>query len=108
VELRRPRFTRARIATIAVLLGIVALAVALRLPNLSTIPPDVHADEAATGLDARVLLHGNWGDLFRLGWSGIPQLSYAVDAASMRIFGDDLYGLRIASIFQGGAALILS
>jgi 4-amino-4-deoxy-L-arabinose transferase-like glycosyltransferase len=89
------------------LLGIVGLALALRLPNLSTIPPDVHGDEAATGLDARALLHGNWGDLFRLGWAGIPQLSYAFDAVSMSLFGDDLYGLRIASVFEGVLSVIL-
>src|SRR5205085_2277640 len=67
-----PRLTRPRIGRAAVLLAIVGLALALRVPHLATIPPDVHGDEAAVGLDGRSIIHGGWSDLFQLGWAGVP------------------------------------
>ena len=98
-RLRRPM--RPGLIRTGAVTGLLALALALRLPHLASIPPDVHGDEAAVGLDARALLHGGWGGLFGLGWSGVPQLSYAFVALAMRLFGDDLYGLRMASVFLG-------
>jgi len=69
--LRRP--ARASLLRAGAVTGVLVLAVALRLPHLASVPPDVHGDEAAVGLDARALLHGGWGGLFGLGWAGVPQ-----------------------------------
>jgi 4-amino-4-deoxy-L-arabinose transferase-like glycosyltransferase len=82
-------------------LAIIALAAAVRLPSLGAIPADVHGDEAAVGLAARQLLHGTATNFFALGWAGLPQLSFAASALMMRLFGDDLTGLRLASVIQG-------
>lgn len=103
----RPRITHAQAMHGVLLLGIVGLAIALRLPHLAAIPPDVHADEASVGLDARSLLHGDWADLFGLGFMQMPELSYGIAASFMRLFGDDLYGLRMASVFLGVLSVVL-
>jgi 4-amino-4-deoxy-L-arabinose transferase-like glycosyltransferase len=107
VAVRKPRITRDQVAHLALLLGIVALALALRLPRLASIPPDVHADEASVGLDARALLYGGWNNLFGLGFMQMPQPGYAVAAIFMRVFGDDLYGLRMASMSLGVLSVVL-
>ena len=106
-HVRLPTFTRRRIGRGLLLVAIAGLALALRIPNLATIPPDVHGDEAAVGLDARAIIHGGWGDLFHLGWAGVPELSYAFAALVMRVFGDDLYGVRMTSVFLGTLSILL-
>jgi 4-amino-4-deoxy-L-arabinose transferase-like glycosyltransferase len=103
----RPRMTRQDVMRRTLLVAVLALAVALRLVHLTTIPPDVHADEAAVGLDARALLHDGWSDVFQLGWMQMPQLGYGISAASMAVFGDDLFGLRMASVVLGVASVAL-
>jgi 4-amino-4-deoxy-L-arabinose transferase-like glycosyltransferase len=67
----------------------------------------VHGDEAAIGNDARALLQGGWNQLFRLGWAELPQLGYASVAVVMRVFGDDLYGLRMSSVIAGVLSVFL-
>jgi 4-amino-4-deoxy-L-arabinose transferase-like glycosyltransferase len=86
---------------IAAVVALLALAVALRFPNLETIPPEVHGDEAACALEGRSIVRGEVPNLFSVGWYHIPYLSFAISAASMRVFGDDLWGFRMASVIQG-------
>ncbi len=88
-------------------LAIMALALAFRLPSLGGIPADVHGDEAAVGLAARELIHGPATNFFVLGWAGLPQLSFTISALMMRLFGDDLTGLRLASVIQGCLSVAL-
>jgi DNA-binding beta-propeller fold protein YncE/4-amino-4-deoxy-L-arabinose transferase-like glycosyltransferase len=88
-------------------LGLVAVAVALRLPHLEQIPPEVHGDEAACGLEARSILAGQVPNIFSVGWYHIPYLSFAISAAVMRVFGNDLWGFRMASVIQGTASVVL-
>jgi 4-amino-4-deoxy-L-arabinose transferase-like glycosyltransferase len=78
-----------------------AVALAYRLPDLAQIPADVHGDEASVGLAAREILQGHAPNLFGLGWAALPQLSFVASAITMRLFGDDLTGLRLASVIQG-------
>jgi 4-amino-4-deoxy-L-arabinose transferase-like glycosyltransferase len=43
----------------------------------------------------------------RRGISHLPQLGYAISAGFMGLFGDDLFGLRTASVFLGTASVLL-
>ncbi len=87
------------------LLMVIGLAFAWRFPGLADIPAQVHGDEAACGLEARRILRGEVANLLGLGWYEIPYLSFALSAAFMRIFGDDLFGLRMGSLTLGVATV---
>ena len=89
------------------LIVLVALAFLWRYPEVGAIPAQVHGDEAACGLEARRILRGEVPNLLGLGWYDIPTLSFALSALSMRIFGDDLYGLRLASVLLGVGSVAL-
>jgi 4-amino-4-deoxy-L-arabinose transferase-like glycosyltransferase len=103
IRLARP--SRPRLAEGGIVAAILGLAVALRLPDLSGIPAFVHGDEAAIGLEARRILAG--GTVFSFGWAQLPSLSYAIPAATMRVLGDDLAGLRMASLIQGVLSVLV-
>ncbi len=77
------------------------VAVLYRFPDLAGAPAQVHGDEAACGLEARLILAGDVPNLLGIGWYDIPNLSFAISAASMAMFGDDLFGLRAASAILG-------
>jgi 4-amino-4-deoxy-L-arabinose transferase-like glycosyltransferase len=87
-----------------VVLGVAAW---LRLPDLAGVPPNVHGDEASIGLDARLILQGQMSPIFAMGWYDVPALSFAIHAATMRLFGDNLFGLRIASVLEGLLSIVL-
>jgi 4-amino-4-deoxy-L-arabinose transferase-like glycosyltransferase len=86
---------------------VVGVAVWLRLPDLATVPPDVHGDEAAIGLGARLILSGVMPLVFATGWSQVPALSFGIHALTMQVFGDDLFGLRMASAIEGVLAVVV-
>jgi 4-amino-4-deoxy-L-arabinose transferase-like glycosyltransferase len=90
-----------------VLTAILVLGIWLRLPDLERVPPNVHGDEAAIGLGARDILAGRLPLVFGTGWFDVPSLSFAIPAASMRVFGDDLTGLRLASVLEGVVSVLL-
>ncbi len=106
-SLARPHLPRLGRESV-LLLGILMLTLALRLPGLSDLPPDVHGDEAAIGIGARGFLSGATQDLFGVGWFDTPNLSFAIPAVFMWLFGNDLFGLRLASVAQGTGAVLLT
>jgi 4-amino-4-deoxy-L-arabinose transferase-like glycosyltransferase len=103
-----PRPSRRTWAEIGLVAFVLVVALVFRLPALSAIPPEVHGDEGAVGLHARRVLTGQDPSLFWLGWAGIPNLSYAIPAAFMAVFGDNLFGLRVASVVQGALSILLT
>jgi 4-amino-4-deoxy-L-arabinose transferase-like glycosyltransferase len=98
---------RGVVIEIALLVAILGLALALRLPDLLTIPPFVHTDEANVGTHARLIMQGTWPNLFETRWYDTPALSFAIQIPTMALFGDNLYGLRLATIWQSLLALVL-
>ena len=84
---------------------IVVVAFALRFLDLAAIPRDVHGDEAAVGIAARGILTGDVKNIFSLGWASLPQLSFAASALTLWLFGNDLFGLRLASAIQGALSV---
>lgn len=72
------------------------LSAALYIVGATSVPTDVHGDEGEVALHALELLReGRW-NVFDLGWYQIPNLFYLVPAASMWLFGSDLFGMRMA------------
>lgn len=93
-------------AELMAIFAIMLIAFAARWIAVDQIPPIVHADEALTGMDARSILHGDY-NIFSTGWSGHPRLNFGMIAMFMRIFGDNIYGLRMASVVLGTLSVLL-
>ena len=77
------------------------VAAALRLPDLTAIPPGVHYDEAAYGLNAGDI--GLRGDrpVFIPAFTGREPLYLYVAGAMARALGNTLFALRLTSAFFG-------
>jgi 4-amino-4-deoxy-L-arabinose transferase-like glycosyltransferase len=103
--IRMPRLRRERVPELLLVLAILGVALALRLPDLGGIPAFVHGDEAAIGLEGRRILDG--GSVFEFGWYGLPSLSYAIASGTLWLFGNDLTGLRAASVIESMLAVLL-
>ena len=89
---------------IALLLGV---GLALRLPNLTSMPYVVHGDEASCGLEALRWLHGEVHTLLSTGWYGLPVAGYGIPALVMHFAGENLFGLRLSSVIVGLLSLAL-
>jgi hypothetical protein len=93
---------------LGLVIGIVGVAIWLRLPDLAAIPPNVHGDEADVGLLARDILAGRMPVLLATAPAAeATALTFAVHAATMRVFGDDLFGLRMGSVIEGVLSIVL-
>jgi 4-amino-4-deoxy-L-arabinose transferase-like glycosyltransferase len=81
---------------------ITGVALALRAIDLEHYPPMMHGDEGEMGLEAlRVLGKGDPLALFESGWFGFANLFFFLQAGSMALFGQNLFGLRIISALIG-------
>lgn len=74
--------------------------------QLTTLPAEVHGDDAEVGLDAvRLLANFN---LFGSGWFELPRFHALPTAVGLQIFGVNLLGLRATSAALGiGSVLLL-
>jgi len=97
-----PAFRREAIA-----LGLVIMmAFALRVIWLDTIPGNITADEADNlSTIFSIQVTGEPG-LFGLDWKPQPAMSMYIFAGFMAIFGDDIFGLRMASALFSTLALL--
>ena len=103
-----PRPTKTAWLEIAVLVAVVGVAIWLRVPDLANVPPNVHGDEADVGLLAREILAGRMPVLLATAPAAeATALTFAIHAASMRLFGDNLFGLRMGSAIEGVLSIIL-
>jgi len=106
--------TRARVALrhippfdIAVIAALCLVSLLLRLPNLDTLIPFVHGDEAACGIYGRLFNSGQ-APLLSIGWYGLPMLSYAIPGLGLQWFGDTLHGLRLSNVVLGTVGIVLT
>ncbi len=83
---------------ICLLLVILAVALAYRLPGLDTLPGNIHNDEAAVGLQARQDVSPGAQPLLSIGWAELPQLGFVYAGLFLRAFGDNLWALRFSSL----------
>jgi len=103
---RRPR--RRALVEAGLLLAVLGLAVWLRLPDVATVPANVHGDEADVGLLARNVLAGRMPLVFATAPAAeATALTFSLHAATMRLFGDDLFGLRLAAVIEGSLSVVL-
>ena len=103
---------RARFADRAFRIEVIALALvvltafALRVVWLDTIPGNITADEADNlSTIIKMQVTGEPG-FFGLDWKPQPAMSMYLFAAVMSIFGDDVFGLRMASAILSTLALL--
>jgi 4-amino-4-deoxy-L-arabinose transferase-like glycosyltransferase len=88
------------------LLFIFAAGLVLRVYRLAEIPSDFHGDMASHGLMARDILFGNVTQIFHDGWASIPNMAFIPAAISLKIFGNNLYGLQMTSVIGGMVCLV--
>jgi len=80
---------------------IVLAAFGLRYWHLTEIPSNLHGDISSYGLQALEILHSPQAQWFRTGWSDAPMFDFVVMSWSMRLFGENLFGLSMSSVIQG-------
>jgi 4-amino-4-deoxy-L-arabinose transferase-like glycosyltransferase len=107
---RRPTsspWSRRGAAECALVLAILALAALLASVRLDAIPPEVHGDEAATGLQVREIIHGERASIFEEGRWHIPLMHLVFRTWTMQTLGDSLVGLRAGSAIQGVLSVLV-
>jgi len=88
-------------------IGLFLLALFLRIYKLEQIPYPFLKDEAWVGREALYILNGNFSNLFQPGWQVDPLLNSAPMAISIRIFGNTIFGSRLAPVLFGTFTVIL-
>jgi 4-amino-4-deoxy-L-arabinose transferase-like glycosyltransferase len=73
----------------------------LRLPDLTDSPPGPHFDEAANGILAAEIGRGEQRPLFITSYTGKEALYFYLAGGLMRLTGESLFSLRLASAFLG-------
>lgn len=85
---------------------LVLVAFVLRVAWLGTIPGNITADEADNLTTIfKIQVTGDPG-LFGLDWKPQPAMSMYVFSAFMWVFGDDIFGMRMASVVLSTLALL--
>ena len=86
---------------VAVVAFLTLMAFAVRAVHLESLPDPMSGDEGSVGLEGRRILNGALTNMFVTGWSSQPVLSFLWPAISMRLFGQDLLGLRLSVVIVG-------
>ena len=95
-------------AELALVLGLVLVGLVLRGWDLEHIPANLSGDEGTQGLWALDVLEGRLLNPFSTGWFTVPTMSFFAQAASLRLFGNSVAGLRALSVVIGTATLVLT
>src|SRR3989304_8254457 len=90
---------------ISILGAIVLVALLARTLDLANHPYPWSGDEAPIGLEGRRILNGEVTNFFDTGWSGQPNWSFVPTAVSLRVFGDNIIGIRMVSAIAGVLAV---
>jgi Dolichyl-phosphate-mannose-protein mannosyltransferase len=80
---------------------VLAIAVVTRVYHLATLPDNFDGDYASFGLQARALLSGMQSRIFTFGWAAIPMPGYFPAASTMKLFGNNLVGLKVSGVIEG-------
>ena len=107
LRLKSQRATLASPELIAVFCLLLA-GLLLRAWDLGHIPANFSGDEGSQGLWAVSVLEGQVRNPFTTGWFTVPTMSFFAQAASLRLFGDSVAGLRTLSALVGTATLIFT
>ena len=104
--LRRPLPHLPARRRLASLLGLLVLALLLRLWSLPDVPPTVSGDEASWALEAIAVLDGVIRNPFATGWFGHPTLGAFFGSLGMRLFGTGTVGSRMPWALLGAATVV--
>jgi 4-amino-4-deoxy-L-arabinose transferase-like glycosyltransferase len=96
---------RAEILALATIAVLTVGAFLARADNLGGLPMNVHGDEGDMGLIARAIMLGEARNPFVTSWLDFPNLWFFIQAASLRLFGDSVSGLRMVSAIVGAAGI---
>ena len=99
-QAKRPRL-RLEVRLLLPLLLILIVAGVFRFYRLGEIPDQFHGDIASQGAEASAYLNGREFNLFQTGWSDYPNFEFWQMVATMRLFGDNMFGLSMAAALQG-------
>jgi 4-amino-4-deoxy-L-arabinose transferase-like glycosyltransferase len=89
------------------LIIIIALGAALYFIGATSIPTDVHGDEAEVAMySIQMRDSGSW-NIFNPGWYCIPNLFYLIPGWVMWLCGDNLFGVRVAGGLIGVSCIPL-
>ncbi|HEX7259940.1 MAG TPA: glycosyltransferase family 39 protein, partial [Candidatus Saccharimonadia bacterium] len=88
--------------------GVLLLALFMRLHQLPSLPPGLHGDEAANGLDILRMFEQHDFRPFYNTNGGREALFFYLQAIGVQIFGTTIFGLRIIPALLGVAAVALT
>jgi 4-amino-4-deoxy-L-arabinose transferase-like glycosyltransferase len=89
---------RWEIGMVAIVLAIAAF---LGLHDLTSLPPGLHGDEAAAGLEARRILDEGWNGPYSPLALGQPSGPLYLTAASVWLFGNTIFAVRLVPAVMG-------
>jgi 4-amino-4-deoxy-L-arabinose transferase-like glycosyltransferase len=87
------------------LIALTLAAMLLRAWSIAEIPANFGGDEGEMGMAARNVLYGLEAHPFVTGWLSHPMLWFFLQAGSLLVFGDSVFGLRMLSALLGTAAI---
>lgn len=90
-----------RTHALAIVLGCLLVAAALRLPDLPTAPPGLHYDEAANVILAGDIAFRDYRPVFISSYTGKEVLFFYLAGGMMRLLGESVFALRLTSAFVG-------
>lgn len=91
---------------LVVLLLLIAFAV--RIYDLEQLPPFVASEEADHGISARRIMAGEVPNPFTMGAPLLPNAAFLPYALSMALYGDTLWGFRMAQVAAGMASVAVA
>ena len=92
--------------TTVALAAIVAVAAVVRLVSLTDVPPNVSPDEADNLLVIYHIMADEGPGFFGLDWKPSPAFSMYLTSAFIRVFGESITGMRMASVVLSLLSLI--
>ena len=95
------RFLRARRMEVFSLCVIFVVAFVARVFDLSQIPRTFGGDEGEMSSSALEAINGKLINPFITGWFSHPTLFFFLQAFSMRLFGETVFGVRLLSVIAG-------
>jgi len=86
-------------------LGLLALALAVRLYRLDQVPPGLYFDEATNGVDTMTILSGRYPVFFEQTFGREPLFIY-LQALSVGLLGRTAFALRLTAAVVGSATIL--
>ncbi|MBI2912019.1 MAG: glycosyltransferase family 39 protein [Chloroflexi bacterium] len=84
------------------------IAFAVRIYDLERFPPFIALEEADHGISARRIMAGEVPNLFTVAAPLLPNTALLPYAASMTLYGDSLWGLRVAQVGIGMSSIAVA